>query len=291
MIKMPNLQHYEVIRLYSMQKYLQPGVPSPLEETYKNIEHRQPVTVVDSLARSYLKNYNQNDIKRVLKVSLQRYRANEFLLPPMETALVSSFENPELRRYWDEELHLPDLLANKMFLSSIFHLLSSSMFKMRSSHVDLISFIYYRSGEMRQYVVKLAGLGIKNAKVLTPFFDSSKDLVFPLLRDLLNEKFIYREPEMVHGGLRILCKLRLKYETDPSFYDLVAKVYMSHTNFGTLDEASLRFYRRYLDTLMNKLLLKQTHVQAFLKLIETGRKPEDYLDRLRLLNYSKRMLR
>lgn len=55
---------------------------------------------------------------------------------------------------------------------------------MRENHIELISHIYYNSGDLRQFVVKMIGLHIKLGKVLGPFFDSPKYVAFPFLRDL-----------------------------------------------------------------------------------------------------------
>ena len=89
-----------------------------------------------------------------------------------------------MREYWWKELQLGRILASKMFISSLFHLLSSMLFKMRENHIELLSHIYHNSGDLRQFVVKMIGLHIKLGKVLGPFFDSPKYVAFPFLRDL-----------------------------------------------------------------------------------------------------------
>jgi hypothetical protein len=66
-----------------MRKYLEPNSNSLFDARYKEIEKERPVTVVDSLSRSYLKNFNLDAIKSVLRIVVQRHINNEYLNPPL----------------------------------------------------------------------------------------------------------------------------------------------------------------------------------------------------------------
>lgn len=78
------------------------------------------------------------------------------------------------------------------------------MFKMKECHIDLITYIYHNSVELKNFVVKMVGIHIKLTKVLGLFYDSPKEVVFPFLRAFVGEKFLYHEPDMIYSLMRLL---------------------------------------------------------------------------------------
>jgi|JI61114BRNA_FD_contig_21_8848025_length_846_multi_2_in_0_out_0_2 hypothetical protein len=58
------------------------------------MERTRPVTILDSYSRSALRIYNLDHIKRLLREVIRRHFNGEHLMPPFESALISSYETP-----------------------------------------------------------------------------------------------------------------------------------------------------------------------------------------------------
>jgi hypothetical protein len=144
-----------------------------------------------------------------------------------------------------------------MFLSAIFHLLSSNMFKIRGTHLDLIVHTFDRAHEMRLFVAKMIITQLRLGKMLNPLFEGPKVLIFPFLRELFAERFIYKDSENVYTIVRLLEKFRPKYQTDSSYSPLITRSFFYLTTHGKLDDITIKYYLRHLGLLIDRGLLNE----------------------------------
>lgn len=179
---------------------------------------------------------------------------------------------------------MKELLQDQEFIKDMVNLMSSRFLKMKKNHIMLLIDIYRATESRTDSKIILITWFIKMIKInnfVRLLCLAEKELIYPFLKEFVNESVLYRPPERAYRLLKVIEMMRKHSEVDSDFNNLAARAFSNYVSRGAFDEVICNYFLQDLNMLLQKKLItvdlaKQMELVA-------RKNPKNLIKRMQLL--------